>query len=213
MVHGTLTREAMHEPSLRETRRGASQGDDRSGRYTLVRIRPRDEYSSSTMNLPTAHQAPPSSAATPKIPHQSAPAPLALQYFTERSTSPALTRARRPARLLFRPAAQMIASSNVNRGASAAAPPLPTPTPTAAPASARWGIRGPVGARLWWRARRSRRTRRSNPTLRPYALSPDQETGEGCEVRGDPPDSSLVRLLVAPLLAPCARALCDQNGL
>ena len=119
MVHGTLTREAMHEPSLRETRRGASQGDDRSGRYTLVRIRPRDEYSSSTMNLPAEHQAPPSSAATPKIPHQSAPAPLAMQYFTERSTSPALTRARRPARLLSHPAAQMIASSNVDRGASA----------------------------------------------------------------------------------------------
>ena len=42
-----------------------------------------------------------------------------MQYFTERSTSPALTRARRPARLLVRPAAQVIASSNVGRGASA----------------------------------------------------------------------------------------------
>ena len=42
-----------------------------------------------------------------------------MQYFTERSTSPALTRARRPARLLSHPAAQMIASSNVDRGASA----------------------------------------------------------------------------------------------
>ena len=31
-----------------------------------------------------------------------------MQYFTERSTSPALTRARRPARLLSHPAAQMI---------------------------------------------------------------------------------------------------------
>ena len=121
MVHGHMRRatasRASREP--RSIAEGSSSGRHRSGRYTLVRMLPREEYSSSTMNLPAEHQAPPSSAATPKIPHQSAPAPLALQYFTERSTSPALTRARRPARLLIRPAAQVIASSNVDRGASA----------------------------------------------------------------------------------------------
>ena len=212
MVHGTLTREAMHEPSLRETRRGASQGDDRSGRYTLVRIRPRDEYSSSAMNLPAEHQAPPSSAATPKIPHQSAPAPLAMQYFTERSTSPALTRARRPARLLFRPAAQMIASSNVNRGASAAAPPLPTPTPTAAPASARWGIRGPVGARLWSRsdarAAHDARTARSGRALR----LPTKKQGRDARFGAIRP-THLLSVSWSLLFWPRVRALCDQNGL
>ena len=173
---------------------------------------PREEYSSSTMNLPAEHQAPPSSAATPKIPHQSAPAPLALQYFTERSTSPALTRARRPARLLIRPAAQVIASSNVDRGASAVGAAF-----TNAHSDGGAGEREVGNQRARRReaveARRSGRTRRSNRTLRPRAPSPDQETGEGCEVRGDPPDSSLVRLLVAPLLAPCARAPRDQNGL
>ena len=207
MVHGHRDGERRRGSSLRELCEGSIARRHRSGRYTLVRILPREEYSSSTMNLPAEHQAPPSSAATPKIPHQSAPAPLALQYFTERSTSPALTRARRPARLLFRPAAQVIASSNVDRGASADGAAITNAHPDGGAGEREVGNQRPVGARLWWRARRSRRIRRSNRTLRPCAPSPDQETGEGCEVRRDSPDSSLVRLLVAPLLAPCARAM------
>ena len=204
MVHG---HRAAARAELARAAEGSIARRHRSGRYTLVRIRPRDEYSSSTMNLPAEHQAPPSSAATPKIPHQSAPAPLAMQYFTERSTSPALTRARRPARLLSHPAAQMIASSNVDRGASAGGAAITNAHPDRGAGERKVGNQRARRRAAVESQRRSGRTRRSYRTLRPCAPSPDQETGEGCEVRRDPPDSSLVRLLVAPLLAPCARAM------